>query len=82
MLGTFTPTKKKSRTADDFPFANLSNGALKQVKRGWMRAAHLNVFLGNNSKPACTMQATIWKDKKLVGLLHNFEIKPNTKPLV
>ncbi len=33
MLGTFTPTKKVSRTADDFPFAKLSNGALKRVPR-------------------------------------------------
>ena len=74
MLGTYTPTKKKSRTADDFPFHKLTNGALRRVQRGWMRAAYQNVFLGG-SRPAYTMQATIWKDKKQVGLLHNFDVK-------
>ena len=40
-----------------------------------MRAAYQNVYIGNNSKPAYSMQATIWKDKKQVGLLHNFDVK-------
>jgi hypothetical protein len=33
LVGTYALTKK-SRTADDFPFAKLSNGALKRMKRG------------------------------------------------
>jgi hypothetical protein len=74
LIGTFTPTKKVSRTADDFPFTKLSNGALKMVSRGWDRVAYQNVYIGNNKVPSFTVQATIWKDKKLVGMLHNFEI--------
>ena len=39
LVGTYALTKKKSRTAEDFPFAKLSNGALKRVNRGWKRMA-------------------------------------------
>jgi len=37
MVGTVKMTKKKSRTAADFPFEKLSNGAMKKNKRGWNR---------------------------------------------
>ena len=49
------------------------------VSRGWDRVAYQNVYIGNNKVPSFTVQATIWKDKKLVGMLHNFEIS-NEKP--
>jgi hypothetical protein len=32
LVGTYAVTKKKSCSADDFPFAKLSNGALKKVE--------------------------------------------------
>ncbi len=70
LVGTYALTKKKSRTADDFPFAKLSNGALKKVKRGWKQMARLKVA-NNNRRNLYTVQATVWKDKKLVGFLHN-----------
>jgi hypothetical protein len=71
LVGTYALTKKKSRTADDFPFAKLSNGALKKVKRGWTRIARRKVVKENRTTPLYTVQATVWKDKKLVGFLHN-----------
>ena len=36
--------------------------------------AYQNVYIGNSKVPAFTVQATVWKDKRLVGMLHNFEI--------
>ena len=73
LVGTYALTKNKSRTADDFPFAKLSNGALKKVKRGWKRMARRKI-INENQRSGCrlyTVQATVWKDKKLVGFLHN-----------
>jgi hypothetical protein len=68
LVGTYALTKKKSRTADDFPFAKLSNGALKSVQRGWKRMARQKIVVHQNqSTPLYTVQATVWKDKKLVG---------------
>ena len=71
LVGTYALTKKKSRSADDFPFAKLSNGALKKVKRGWTRTARRKITKKNQTTPMYTVQATVWKDKKLVGFLHN-----------
>ena len=42
MVGTHALTKKKSRTAVDFPFHKLSNGAMRKVERGWHRLAFQN----------------------------------------
>ena len=39
LIGTYVLTQKVSRTAADFPFHRLSNGALKLVPRGWRRHA-------------------------------------------
>ena len=39
MVGTITPTDKKSRQDLDVPFIMLSSGALHSVKRGWSREA-------------------------------------------
>ena len=41
VVGTITPTDKKSRQDEDFPFLKLSNGARLGVKRGWFREAVL-----------------------------------------
>lgn len=49
MVGTFKLTKKKSRTAADFPCRKLSNLAVRMVKQGLIRAAFMNIFSGNNS---------------------------------
>jgi hypothetical protein len=65
LVGTYALTKKKSRTADDFPFAKLSNGALQKVKCGWKRVARWKIVLKPNGRlPLYTVQATVWKDKK------------------
>ena len=39
MVGTITPTDKKSRQDLDVPFLKFSSGALHSVKRGWSREA-------------------------------------------
>jgi hypothetical protein len=70
-VGTYALMKNKARTAEDFSFAKLSNGALKTVKSGWKRMAHQNVMNKNQRSPLYTVQATVWEDKKLVGFLHN-----------
>jgi hypothetical protein len=68
LVGTYALTKKKSRTAYNFPLAKLSNGALKSVQRGWKRMARQKIVVHQNqSTPLYTVQATVWKDKKLVG---------------
>ena len=75
LVGTYALTKKKSRTASDFPFHKLSNSSLKRIERGWKRVAFQKVE--RNNKLLYTMQATIWKDKKLVGFLHNHLVSGN-----
>jgi hypothetical protein len=35
LVETYKLTKKKSRTADNFPFHKISSSALKRVPRGW-----------------------------------------------
>jgi hypothetical protein len=39
IVGTISPTDKKSRADEDVPFLKLSNGARNGVKRGWFREA-------------------------------------------
>ena len=75
MVETVNATSKKSRTANDFPFAKISPAAQKKIHCGWFRTAYQNVHFGKEKKPAFTMQAIIWKDKKLVGMLHNFGVQ-------
>ena len=66
LIGTFTPTKKRSRTADDYPFPKLSNGAMKKIPQGWTRIAFQNSMTEKDvhrdaakRKPLYTVQATI-----------------------
>ena len=73
LVGTYVLTKKVSRTASDFPFHRLSNAACSLIPRGWSRRA-TRVFSGVKGK--FTAQATVWKDKKQVGLLHNHCVEP------
>jgi hypothetical protein len=50
----------------------LSKGALRRVKRGWSRTATQNVKIGRQT--AFTMQASVWRDKKQVAMLHNADV--------
>ena len=74
LVGTYRLTKKKSRTADDFPFHKISNSALKKVKRGYKRQATQQIM--KDSRHIFTVQATSWKDRKQVGFLHNNLVQP------
>ena len=67
-VGTVVTKDSKERTENSIPFRKLSNGALKKVKRGWMRKATLPVVMKNNEK--YHLQCTTWKDKKQVTFLH------------
>jgi hypothetical protein len=69
MVGTYALKKKKSRTAADFPFDRLSKTCMDTTTRGWMRDAVKCIFKG--TKLLYKVQATVWKDKKEVGFLHN-----------
>ena len=68
-VGTVTGTPKVSRTADDFPFHRMSDGAIARVPRGYFRQAYQNVR--KNGRVLFTIQATTWKDKKQVFMLSN-----------
>jgi hypothetical protein len=72
--GTYRLTKKKSRTADDFPFHKITNSALKKVPRGYKRQATQEIF--KDKRHIFTVQATSWKDRKQVGFLHNNLVQP------
>ena len=66
-IATYNLSKKKSRTATDFPFSKLGGGAMKIAGRGFTRTAFQNVknILG---RKLYTKAATTWNDKKEVGL--------------
>ena len=73
VVGTVSLTKKKSRTAGDYPFHKLSGPAQKKIKKGWIRIAQKKVYDGwQNLK--YIVQATTWKDKKQVAILHNIHV--------
>ena len=72
-VGTIKLTLKKSMTADDFLFHKLFPGALRRVERGWSRIATQNVVkIGRQT--AFTMQASVWRDKKLVAMVYNVDV--------
>ncbi len=66
--GTMKLTKKKGHVGEDIPFAKLSGGALRDVKRGWFREAVLEKNT-KTGKRYC-IQATTWRDKKQVLFVH------------
>ena len=72
-VGTISLTKKLSRTAADFPFHKYSNPITRGLPRGWTRFAYQKIF--SKAKHIYTVQATIWKDRKMVGFLHNHMVK-------
>jgi len=63
VVGTMTPTDKKSRRDHDVPFLRLSNGGLKEVKRGWFREAVIEIE-HKRKRSRYFIQCTTWKDKK------------------
>ena len=69
---TFRITKKKARTIADFPFHKVSNGAFKKVNRGLMREEDRGIY--KNGRLLFNVQATVWKDRKQVGFLHNHKV--------
>jgi len=60
LVGTMVLTKKKARTANDFPFHKLPTMALKELPRGWSRQATQEFDTDNHGK--FVAQATVWKD--------------------
>ena len=40
-VGTIVTNGSKDRNEDSVPFREFSNGALKKIKKGWMRKATL-----------------------------------------
>ena len=74
--GTVSLTKKstKSCTEDDFPFPKLSNGAVNMVDRGWICRSTWSSQSKHGWK--CVVQASLWKDKKIVPFLHTISVGP------
>ena len=70
MVGTYVLSKKKSRTAANYPFHKLSKPALDKTEQGWMQSAVKSMYDKGN-RLLFKVQATVWKDKKEVGFLHN-----------
>ena len=64
IVGTISPTDKKSRQDEDIPFLKLSNGARLGVKRGWFREAVIK--LKSTAGKYYYIQCTTWRDKKQV----------------
>jgi hypothetical protein len=58
LVSTYALTKNKSCRADGFPFAKLSNGAVKKVKRGWKQMACQNIINENQISSLYMVQAT------------------------
>ena len=72
IVGTISPTDKKSREDYDIPFLKLSNGARDGVKRGWFREAVIE--LKTPTGKSYYLQCTTWRDKKQVCFLHNSQV--------
>ena len=74
--GTVVQTKKKQekREPSDYPFTKISKPATALVDRGWMRRATKTITPARGSP--YKVQATVWKDKKIVGWLHSLEVGP------
>jgi hypothetical protein len=72
LVGTHRLSTKLSRTAADFPFAKLSNAALKSVERGWLRSAVREIDCARIAN--MWVQCIVWKDKKQVAFFSNYAI--------
>ena len=53
----------------------MSGSAHKTTPRGWFHTAVKEIGAGTTN--AFTVQATVWKDKKQVGFLHNHLVEPS-----
>ena len=69
VVGTMTPTEKKVDVIMTSLFLRLSNGGLKEVKRGWFREAVIEIK-NRPKRRRYFIQCTTWKDKKQVMFLH------------
>ena len=76
IIGTMTPTDKKSRSDHDVPFLKLSNGGLKEVQRGWYREAVIEIK-SQRKRRRYFIQCTTWRDKKQVMFLHTHLVGPS-----
>lgn len=72
LLGTVIPTESKARSGHDIPFIKLSNGALRNVERGWFREAVCKVR--TQSGEVFWIQVTTWRDKKQVMFVHTHKV--------
>ena len=75
-IGTYRLSKKVSRVAADFPFHKLSNPSLRRLYRGWMRRAVRPIAQPAALVRTMVVQAVVWKDKKEVAVLSNYEVGP------
>ena len=70
LLGTYSLTKKLSRTAADFTFHCLLNVDASILPHGWCCHATC-LFTYTQQQGKMVAQATIWKDNMIVGVLHS-----------
>ena len=64
LVGTISPTDKKSRQDLDVPFLKLSEGARNKVERGWYREAVIK--MKTSTGKTYYIQCTTWRDRKQV----------------
>lgn len=76
LVGTVSLTAKKSRTGADYPFHKFKNTVMRRLYQGWDRLAYQEIKTDKN-KALYTVPATVWKDKKMVGFLHNHLVQPD-----
>ena len=72
IVGTISPTKKKQRNKEDFPFSKLSNGAQYMIPRGWYQEAEIKMH--SPSGLIYYIQATTWRDKKQVCFVSTSQV--------
>ena len=74
--GTVAMKKKKKKdssiVADDYPWRKMTKGAISFLRRGFFRIATRSFYTASNSK--YVVQATMWKDRKMVGWLHTVAV--------
>ncbi|KAL7534750.1 hypothetical protein ACHAWF_004938 [Thalassiosira exigua] len=75
LVGTVSLTQKKSRSSDNFASHKLSNGAKKNVPRGWLWWAQ-KIVTNGTKRTLYVIENTTWMDWKQVGLMHNWKVGP------
>ena len=66
VTGTFTPSDKKAKQDEEFPFRRLSHGARDSVKQGWKREAVIKMKTPTGK--IYYIQATTWLDWVETGI--------------